>query len=216
MRLCGSAANQRSPFVSTIPNASSNSDTASSGAYIRLLPFNSEKRVRRRSMRSVYCTEVRFDGRAKLAPPLGFTAADPCVADIYVAVSDSKFADSSVEGTGFELSVPRETGSGFETSSEFWGRSTVGAAVSSEQWSASAEPIERFRRLEEPTRRRMKAPTLSAGHRGTESSNPFPSSGEMLWGGRRGWQFRRLHQSMEWHDAPAERFEQVPRCPGPR
>ena len=24
----------------------------------------------------------------------------------------------------------------------------------------------------------MKAPTLSAGHRGTESSNPFPSSGE--------------------------------------
>ena len=70
-------------------------------------------------MRSVYCTEVRFDGRAKLAPPLGFTAADPCVADIYVAVSDSKFADSSVEGTGFELSVPRETGSGFETSSEF-------------------------------------------------------------------------------------------------
>jgi hypothetical protein len=41
-------------------------------------------------------------------------------------------------------------------------------------------------------------------------------SGEMLWGGRRGWQFRRLHQSMECRDAPTERFEQVPRRPGPR
>jgi hypothetical protein len=40
--------------------------------------------------------------------------------------------------------------------------------------------------------------------------------GEMLWGGRRGWQFRRLHQSMECRDAPTERFEQVPRRPGPR
>src|ERR1700758_4380558 len=39
---------------------------------------------------------------------------------------------------------------------------------------------------------------------------------EMLWGGRRGWQFRRLHQSMECRHAPAERFEQVPGCPGPR
>jgi len=52
--------------------------------------------------------------------------------------------------------------------------------------------------------------------RGTKSSNPASSSGEMLWGGRRGWQFRRLHQSMECRDAPAERFEQVPRRPGPR
>ena len=51
---------------------------------------------------------------------------------------------------------------------------------------------------------------------GTDGSNPLPSSGEMLWGGRRGWQFRRLHQSMECRDAPAERFEQVPRAPGPR
>jgi hypothetical protein len=42
------------------------------------------------------------------------------------------------------------------------------------------------------------------------------SRGEMLWGGRRGWQFRRLHQSMECRDAPTERFEQVPRRPGPR
>src|SRR6516225_5662797 len=41
-------------------------------------------------------------------------------------------------------------------------------------------------------------------------------TGEMLWGGRRGWQFRRLHQSMECRDVPAERFEQVPRAPGPR
>jgi hypothetical protein len=50
-----------------------------------------------------------------------------------------------------------------------WGRSTVGAAVSSGQSSASAKPIWRFRRLEEPTRRRMMAPALWAGHRGTES-----------------------------------------------
>jgi|SRR5580692_7904682 hypothetical protein len=51
---------------------------------------------------------------------------------------------------------------------------------------------------------------------GTQSSNPLCSSEEMLWGGRRGWQFRRLHQSMECRDAPTERFEQVPRGPGPR
>ena len=44
---------------------------------------------------------------------------------------------------------------------------------------------------------------------GTDGSNPALSSGEMLWGGRRGWQFRRLHQSMECRDAPVERFEQV-------
>src|SRR6516165_5350602 len=50
----------------------------------------------------------------------------------------------------------------------------------------------------------------------TGSSNPSPSSGEMLWGGRRGWQFRRLHQSMECRDASAERFEQVPGGAGPR
>ena len=41
-------------------------------------------------------------------------------------------------------------------------------------------------------------------------------AGEMLWGGRRGWQFRRLHQSMECRDVPAERFEQVPGGAGPR
>ena len=52
--------------------------------------------------------------------------------------------------------------------------------------------------------------------RGTRSLNPSPSGGEMLWGRRRGWQFRRLHQSMECRDAPAERSEQVPRAPGPR
>ena len=50
----------------------------------------------------------------------------------------------------------------------------------------------------------------------TGSSNPSPSSREMLWGGRRGWQFRRLHQSMECRDVPAERFEQVPGGAGPR
>src|SRR6516164_1121932 len=57
-----------------------------------------------------------------------------------------------------------------------------------------------------------------AGNLGSETSSleTASSRGEMLWGGRRGWQFRRLHQSMECRDAPAERFEQVPRAPGPR
>src|SRR6516164_3991935 len=39
---------------------------------------------------------------------------------------------------------------------------------------------------------------------------------DAMWGGRRGWQFRRLHQSMECRDASAERFEQVPGGAGPR
>ena len=50
----------------------------------------------------------------------------------------------------------------------------------------------------------------------TSSLETASSSGEMLWGGRRGWQFRRLHQSMECRDASAERFEQVPGGAGPR
>ena len=71
-----------------------------------------------------------------------------------------------------------ETGSGFGASSEFRADRLSARRYPSGQSSASANPIERFRRIEEPTRRRMKAPALSAGHRGTESSNPFPSSGE--------------------------------------
>jgi hypothetical protein len=50
----------------------------------------------------------------------------------------------------------------------------------------------------------------------TSSSSFCTMSREMLWGGRRGWQFRRLHQSMECRDASAERFEQVPGGAGPR
>jgi hypothetical protein len=92
---------------------------------------------------------------------------------------DRKFADSSVEGNGFELSVPHETDSGFEASSGL-GPIGLSAAESSGQSSASAKPKERFRRLEEPTRRRMKAPALSAGHRGTGSSNPCPPAGSPL------------------------------------
>ena len=71
-----------------------------------------------------------------------------------------------------------ETGSGFGASSEFRADRLSARRYPSGQSSASANPIERFRRIEEPTRRRMKAPALSAGHRGTESSNPFPSSRE--------------------------------------
>ena len=65
-------------------------------------------------------------------------------------------------------------------------------------------------------RRKVKSPNRALIARGTGSSNPSPSSREMLWGGRRGWQFRRLHQSMECRDVPAERFEQVPGGAGPR
>jgi len=54
------------------------------------------------------------------------------------------FVDSPLEGNGFELLVPRETGKGFEASSEFGADRPFGAAVSSEQSSASAKPIERF------------------------------------------------------------------------
>ena len=46
---------------------------------------------------------------------LGFTR----YLDIVLHSGNRKFADSLLEGSGFELSVPHETGSGFETSSEF-------------------------------------------------------------------------------------------------
>src|SRR6516162_2560173 len=82
--------------------------------------------------------------------------------------------DSPLAGNGFELSVPHETGSGFEVSSEFWtDRCRRGGMIRAA--SVSARSIERFRRLEERTRRRMKAPALSAGHRGTESLRTFGS-----------------------------------------
>jgi hypothetical protein len=74
----------------------------------------------------------------------------------------------------------------------------------------------KFRRLPDSAILGISRLNHCAALRGTKGSNPPLSSGEMLWGGRRGWQFRRLHQSMECRDAPAERFEQVPGCPGPR
>ena len=53
---------------------------------------------------------------------------------------------------------------------------------------------------------------------GTDGSNPSPSSGEMLWGGRRG--DGTINRCKEATDgvpyAPAERLEQVPRRPGPK
>src|SRR6516162_8827345 len=58
---------------------------------------------------------------------------------------------------------------------------------------------------------------LSAGGKWIRTIGSIPlHRREMLWGGRRGWQFRRLHQSMECRDASAERFEQVPGGAGPR
>jgi hypothetical protein len=60
-----------------------------------------------------------------------------------------KFADSPLEGTGFELPVPREISSGFEASAELRPidrrhRGTIGAVV------GLGSPIELLRRLEEP------------------------------------------------------------------
>ena len=49
-----------------------------------------------------------------------------------------KFADSLLEGDGFELPVPCQIGNGFEASSK-WGQSTVGPTVSSEQLPASRQ-----------------------------------------------------------------------------
>jgi hypothetical protein len=60
-----------------------------------------------------------------------------------------------------------------------WGGSIVGAAVSSEQSSDPGKSIQLLRAdREAAAHRRMRTATLSAvaRHRGTESSNPFPSS----------------------------------------
>ena len=87
-------------------------------------------------------------------------------------------ADSALEENRFEISVPRQIGSGFEASvglrpvdSRRGGitRAVVGLG----------KPIELFRRLKEPPLT-LKAPTLLAvaRHRGTEISNRFSSSEE--------------------------------------
>jgi hypothetical protein len=57
--------------------------------------------------------------------------------------------DSSQEGSGFELPVPREISSGFEASAEL-GRSTLGAAGIIRAVVGLGKPIELLRRLEEP------------------------------------------------------------------
>src|SRR6516225_2908514 len=90
-----------------------------------------------------------------------------------------KFADSPLEGNGFELVVPREIDGGFETSSEL-GEPSSARRVSSEQSSASANRQSSCGGSNAATHRRMKAAKLSAAarHRGTEGSNPLPSSVE--------------------------------------
>ena len=90
-----------------------------------------------------------------------------------------KFADSPLEGSGFELPVPREISSGFEASAESRPIDRL-LLVSSEQSSASANQQSCCDGSRSTTHRRMKTPTLMAvaRHRGTEFSNPFPSSGE--------------------------------------
>ena len=92
------------------------------------------------------------------------------------ALRNRWFADSSLEGNGIELPVPRERRSGFEASAELRPidrrhGGIVRAVVS--------QPAELLRRLAAATtHRRMKAPTLKvvARHRGTEFSNPVLST----------------------------------------
>jgi hypothetical protein len=64
-------------------------------------------------------------------------------------VRDREFADSLLEGSGFELPVPREISSGFEASAELRPidprRSGIIRAVI-----GLGKPIELLRRLEEP------------------------------------------------------------------
>jgi len=111
------------------------------------------------------------------------------------------FVDSPLKGNGFELSVPHETGSGFEASSEFWTD-----RLSARRYEPSSVGLGKINREVSAARGAHsppnEAPALSAGHRGTESlrtfgsgtarrvdegdaprprtasSNPFPSSGE--------------------------------------
>ena len=111
------------------------------------------------------------------------------------------FVDSPLKGNGFELSVPHETGSGFEASSEFWTD-----RLSARRYEPSSVGLGKINREVSAARGAHsppnEAPARSAGHRGTESlrtfgsgtarrvdegdaprprtasSNPFPSSGE--------------------------------------
>src|SRR6516162_267033 len=76
--------------------------------------------------------------------------------------------DSPLEGNGFELSVPHETGSGFEASSEFWTD-----RLSARRYEPSSVGLGKINREVSAARGAHsppnEAPALSAGHRGTES-----------------------------------------------
>jgi hypothetical protein len=91
-----------------------------------------------------------------------------------------KFVDSPLEGTGFELSVPRLDRQPFRDFVRVGADRPVGAA----SHPSSRRPRQTDRAVAAArgaaTHRQMNAPTLSAvaRHRGTESSNPFPSSRE--------------------------------------
>jgi hypothetical protein len=74
-----------------------------------------------------------------------------------------KFADSLLEGNGFEISVPRQTGSGFDASVGLGPidcrRGRIIQAVL-----GLSKPMELFRRLKQPSlTAEIKAPTLFGG-----------------------------------------------------
>ena len=107
----------------------------------------------------------------------------------------------------------------------------VGAVVSAGEWRLLERQKQLYRFAEADDRSdNSAAPTVDRPQpdrspskplpiwRGTEISNPFPSSGERDGMGQaaRRWHHRRCNQLMECPDAPAERLEQVPRRLGPR
>jgi hypothetical protein len=104
--------------------------------------------------------------------------------------------DSALEGTGFEPSVPRREKWSMPSSSD---QTRVGRTLT---LGGGAESSLEGRDTNSRSRRRTSVlrPMISTRTariddnlgRGTDSSNPLPSSGEMLWGGRRGWQLRCL------------------------
>jgi hypothetical protein len=115
------------------------------------------------------CRPCRLAGAVHPAATAGFSIPQGEI---------SRETDCLLEGNGFELSVPREMGSSFETSSELGPIRPVGAAII-RAVVGLGKPIERLRRLEELPLTAGNAPTPSAAarHRGTESSNPFLSGG---------------------------------------
>jgi hypothetical protein len=114
-------------------------------------------------------------------PPSAFqSTALPLVAPVDpIVMQEIGFArDSPLEGNGFKLSVPHETGSGFEALSEF-GADRLSAPLCHPSSRLAVVGLGKTNRAVSAARGAHSppnegAPALSARHRGTESSNPFP------------------------------------------